>query len=450
MRNSPVCGGLLLPLLAALGATACSAVPESTTDPALGTSVAAVTAADAISRAEEWVTAKLLYCQSPNGADDSIDPSCSPVCMRTSNPAWDPYRSDCSGLVSWAWELPAPGRTTAELAPNMDDITSAIDASSLAMGDAVNTDDSVSSEHHVMLFKEWTVAGQAATFIEEPGCSATPDYAHEFTSAVTTQGTQITVAYNGITFTAIHYSGLSQSSSSSTGGGSGTTYAASYVSQSWPLSSDPAIPMTVGKMAKGSIDMMNTGDATWKAGVVKLAPIPRDMPSDVHAPSWLSTTRVSTLAKDVPPGGTGHFEWDLDPSQAGDVQPYFGLVAEGVTWFADSGGPPDNDIQVNIDAKLPPPPNSSSSSGGGGGGGGGSSTGGSSTGGSPAGTGGTSHGGAGGGGSSGSSEVGGCQIEPGSASTGAGLGAVAWLAGLLLVRRRRYVRPACGSGRALP
>ena len=57
--------------------------------------------------------------------------------------------SDCSGLVSWAWGLPAPGRTTAEFAPNQSDITTAIQASALAMGDAVNTDDSVSSEHHI-------------------------------------------------------------------------------------------------------------------------------------------------------------------------------------------------------------------------------------------------------------------------------------------------------------
>ena len=28
--------------------------------------------------------------------------------------------------------------------------------------------------------------------------------------------------------------------------------------------------------------------------------------------------------------------------------PYFGLVAEGITWFADSGGPPDDDLQVNL------------------------------------------------------------------------------------------------------
>ncbi len=380
-----------------------------------------MTAADAIARAEQWVAAKLLYCQSPNGADDSIDPACSPICMRQSNPAWDPYRSDCSGLVSWAWELPPPGRTTADFAPNTSDITSVIQASDLQMGDAVNTDDSVSSEHHIMLFKEWTTPGQEATFIEEPGCSATPDYAHEFTSTVSIQGSSITVDYNGISFTAIRYGALVQ--------GGGETYAASYVSQSWPLSSDPAVPMTAGQMQKGSIDMKNTGTATWKAGVVKLAPIPRDMPSDMQAPTWLSPTRVSTIAQDVPPGSTGHFEWDLDPSQAGSFMPYFGLVAEGVTWFADSGGPPDDDIQVNL--QVSPAPSSGSTGGGSGQGGAGAGAG-------PA-TGSTSgSGGKGAGGPIGGHATSGCQLgtgdAPGSAPSGAALGL---LAGLLLARRRR-------------
>jgi MYXO-CTERM domain-containing protein len=200
-----------------LAMSACASGDGGPDPEPVGTAASAITAADAIARAEEWVTAKLLYCQAPNGASDTIDPACPPVCMRMSNPAWDPYRSDCSGLVSWAWGLPAPGRTTSMFAPNQSDITSVIQASALQMGDAVNTDDSASSEHHIMLFKAWTIAGQEATFIEEPGCSANPNYAHEFTSAVTLNGSSIKVAYNGISFTAIRYAALGSSSSSSSG-----------------------------------------------------------------------------------------------------------------------------------------------------------------------------------------------------------------------------------------
>ena len=198
---------IALALLVGLSASGCAVsrteVSEGpSADEDLGTSVAPLTAQDAISRATEWVTAKLLYCQSPNGASDTIDPACPPVCHRMANAEWDPYRSDCSGLVSWAWGLPAPGRTTNGFAPFQTDITHEIQASQLAPGDAVNNSD------HVMLFKAWVTPGSKATFIEEPGCSANPNYAHEFTSTVTLNGTSITVAYNGMTFSAIRYTGL--------------------------------------------------------------------------------------------------------------------------------------------------------------------------------------------------------------------------------------------------
>jgi len=199
---------LALTLFVALpvGSAACSGAPPSDSDPATsGTSSEALTRGDAVSRAEQWVNAELSYCQSPNHQHD-YDPSCSSVCNRTDSAAWDAYRSDCSGLVSWAWELPAPGRVTGTFAPFVDDITAAIAASDLQPGDAVNSSD------HVMLFKEWVTAGEVATFIEEPGCSAATPYAHEFTSSVSISGSSIHVAYNGMTFTAIRYTGISAGS----------------------------------------------------------------------------------------------------------------------------------------------------------------------------------------------------------------------------------------------
>src|SRR5262249_6620185 len=148
--------------LALVVLAACSAGSRAPEE--VGSAAEAGTAQGAIMRAEGGGSAQLLYCPSPDGAGDPLHPACSPICMRQSDHAWDPYRSDCSGLVSWAWGLPPPGRTIATLAPNQGDITYVIQASALQMGDAVNTDDSASSEHHVMLFKEWTVAGQTATF----------------------------------------------------------------------------------------------------------------------------------------------------------------------------------------------------------------------------------------------------------------------------------------------
>jgi hypothetical protein len=185
---------------------ACSGVPGGAPPEAVGSSVQAITTSSIISRADEWVTAKLLYCQSPNGEPDP-DPSCPSVCTRESNSEWDPYRSDCSGFVSWAWGLPAPGNTTSEFAPADTSVSYVIDGSDLQPGDALNIPDD-----HVVLFVSWVTVGSEANFYEEPGCSADPPYAHAFSSAVTISGSSVTIAYEGATFTAIRFTGVTGAS----------------------------------------------------------------------------------------------------------------------------------------------------------------------------------------------------------------------------------------------
>lgn len=145
----------------------------------------------------------------------------------------------------------------------------------------------------------------------------------------------------------------------------GPVWKAQFVAQSWPYASEAPIAMTQFELLTGSIDLKNTGTTTWPAGVVKLAPMPRDAASPFAGDTWLAPNRVSTIAVDVKPGEVGHFEWDLYPQQAGDFQPFFGLVAEGVTWFADSGGPGDDVMQVNVHvAPGDPPPTPSGGAGG--------------------------------------------------------------------------------------
>lgn len=163
---------------------------------------AALSGNDAVARGALWVAAEVPYCQSPNGQSDP-DPSCASVCERPSNAEWDPYRSDCSGFVSWAWNLPAPGRTTDDFAPAVTDITQVIDGMSLLPGDALNI-----PGDHIVLFVSWVITGQSAIFYEEPGCSATPNYAHQFTSNVEISGSSVSIDYEGETFTAIRYTAL--------------------------------------------------------------------------------------------------------------------------------------------------------------------------------------------------------------------------------------------------
>jgi len=152
---------------------------------------------DAVARAQEWVDAKLPYCQAPNHKPDA-DASCSATCTRPDNAAWDPCRSDCSGLVSWAWGLAAPGHTTATLAPFDTSVSHAIDGMELLPGDAINND------HHTMLFAEWITPNVQARFLEEPGCSSSQPYAREYIANVTLMGQTVVVQYRG-TYTAIRH-----------------------------------------------------------------------------------------------------------------------------------------------------------------------------------------------------------------------------------------------------
>ncbi|MEO8878492.1 MAG: hypothetical protein ABI461_23085 [Polyangiaceae bacterium] len=193
-------GGLAVGLV---GFSAGCSSATSDSSEATGSDEDALSRTDAIERADEWVRAKLKYCQSANHERD-FDSACSATCERTDNSAWNPYRSDCSGLVSWAWGLRAPGRVTGELAPNKagEDITHVIPGEAMAPGDALNSSD------HIILFKQWVSPRRSAVFIEEPGCSSREPYAHEFTSEVSISGSSVFVEYEGKSFTSIRYNNV--------------------------------------------------------------------------------------------------------------------------------------------------------------------------------------------------------------------------------------------------
>jgi hypothetical protein len=128
-------------------------------------------------------------------------------------------------------------------------------------------------------------------------------------------------------------------------------YRGTFVDQSFPLAPAPW-RVDRGSVAKGYIELTNTGTETWKSGTTKLAPIPRDQASPFATPSWLSSTRISTVASDVAPGAVGRFAVTLDADAIGDSVVELGLVEEGVTWFADAtlgGGPPDGFLRAQFD-----------------------------------------------------------------------------------------------------
>ncbi len=143
-----------------------------------------------VARAREWATARLAYCQAPNHTRD-FDGDCQTTCDREDNLAWDAYRSDCSGLVSYAWQLPAPGAVTRDFAPFRIGLTHEIRAVALRPGDAVN------NAGHVMIFAGWTSRPYLARFIEEPGCHSVWPYAREFEAVVRPSDSTIIVFGKG-------------------------------------------------------------------------------------------------------------------------------------------------------------------------------------------------------------------------------------------------------------
>lgn len=122
-------------------------------------------------------------------------------------------------------------------------------------------------------------------------------------------------------------------------------YAAQLVTASFPTN------VRVGERVEGYFELKNVGTDAWKAGETKLAPTPREMTSELATSEWLSPTRVSSPTSDVAPGSTFRFPVTLIAKQAGEFTQTFGLLQEGVTWFADApsgGGPRDEALSVRI------------------------------------------------------------------------------------------------------
>jgi hypothetical protein len=132
-------------------------------------------------------------------------------------------------------------------------------------------------------------------------------------------------------------------------------YGASYVSQSWPLASAPAMTVKCGESVAASIVLLNTGTDAWTSSTKLGTTMPRDRVSIFAGSDWLAPNRAATSGA-VAPGAKGTFKFSFTgPTGAacvpGTYTEYFGVVQEGVAWFSDSGdgGPADNDIEALID-----------------------------------------------------------------------------------------------------
>ena len=137
---------------------------------------------------------------------------------------------------------------------------------------------------------------------------------------------------------------------------SGVDFAAQYVDQTFPLAAEP-FELFAGQEFSGYIELRNVGESAWMPGVTRLGTSnPRDGPSPLAGPDWISDHRAATVDRTVMPDETGRFAFTVRaPDAEGDYPQFFNVVQEGVAWFSDQGGPPDDQLQVRVTV-LPTPP----------------------------------------------------------------------------------------------
>ena len=180
---------LLLPLTAA-----CSSAPEK--ENASSSTSEGITTDDVMARARQWVADRVPYCGGPNGGADLI---CGGTCQRPSRP-WDSFRSDCSGFVSWAWQISSqPDTATFVSDRGGPDGWTTIAIDDLRAGDALVTNG------HNKLFSDFRGAG-AADILEEFDCG---QVAREKVTSFTRSGNTIWFSGDSRAYHPIRRNGIS-------------------------------------------------------------------------------------------------------------------------------------------------------------------------------------------------------------------------------------------------
>jgi hypothetical protein len=164
--------------------------------------------------------------------------------------------------------------------------------------------------------------------------------------------------------------------------GAAPPWAASYVSQTWPLASQPPMKLKCGDSIAAKIVLKNMGSKAWDSSTRLGTTMQRDRKSIFAGADWPSASRAAEIKGTVAPGADGTFAFSFHGPTGADCVPgsyheFFGVVQEGVAWFSDNGqgGPPDNQIEALIDL-VPGDPAAPGDMGGGGTGGTGGSGGG--------------------------------------------------------------------------
>lgn len=110
-------------------------------------------------------------------------------------------------------------------------------------------------------------------------------------------------------------------------------YSAQWMAQAQKVS------MKSGETRSVWIEIKNTGTVSWSSlsdNTIKLGTARRrDRSSNFHTESWISSNRLTSFEKEIiAPGEIANFVFEVTANlPAGNHKEYFGLVAEGITWF---------------------------------------------------------------------------------------------------------------------
>jgi uncharacterized protein (TIGR03382 family) len=234
------------------------------------------------------------------------------------------YGADCSGFVFKVWQI---NGTEASSHCNHGPYTANAYSTTQSQWRHINHGDAkaadlLSSSTHVVIVQSGDPWG-TPTVMEARGCS---------------YGIQRNTRAFGSSYTASERNNL--------GAPAPPAFKGTYVAQSFPVASAPAIVIKEGETLDGWFDLRNDGGHAWSNNT-KLAPTPRDQPSVFADDSWLAAHRVST-AGNVAVGAVGRFPIRLRGNSPGEHIQTFSLVEEGTTWFAQQGGPADDLLAVRV------------------------------------------------------------------------------------------------------
>lgn len=131
------------------------------------------------------------------------------------------------------------------------------------------------------------------------------------------------------------------------------------------VSVDAPSTVEAGSSFDVTVTLQNVGAALWDQGTKLGTTEPRDRTSVFHDGSWPQDNRAAVVTTPTGPGEEAKVVITMRaPDLTGDYDESFGLVQEGVVWFADEGGPADDAITLSLRVVEP------TGDGGGGAGGG--------------------------------------------------------------------------------